>query len=222
MWMEALRAKYDGIGTPYGRKEFDRLLGHCQAVSDIPAVVFSEELIRAYPEAKVVLTLRNVDAWHESNLKTMDALYSHPLVPSMMRLDRLFRTRARYSRPMFQKLWHHFYEGDFKRNGRRVFEEHYARIRKLVPKERLLEYHVSEGWAPLCEFLDVPVPDVRFPSGNEISVFQGRFRSAFKYNMREVMTKFALVALLVLQAGLMIWFYFRERATSASFPPPWK
>jgi hypothetical protein len=30
MWLEALRAKYDGAGKLYGRKEFDQLLGHCQ------------------------------------------------------------------------------------------------------------------------------------------------------------------------------------------------
>ena len=222
MWMEALKAKYDGVGKPYGREEFDRLLGHCQAVSDIPAVVFSEELIRAYPDAKVILTLRDVDAWYASNLKTMNAIYTHPLFSLSMRLDWIFRTRALYSRPTFRKLWHHFYEGDFKQNGRRIFEEHYARIRKLVPKERLLEYDVSDGWAPLCKFLDVPMPEARFPSGNEVSVFHDRFRSAFRYNMREILIKFAFVVWLVIQAGLIIQLCFHGRGTLASFSLLWK
>jgi hypothetical protein len=30
MWLDAMRAKYDGRGKPFGRAEFDRLLGHCQ------------------------------------------------------------------------------------------------------------------------------------------------------------------------------------------------
>lgn len=222
MWMEALKAKYDGVGKQYGRQEFDRLLGHCQAVSDIPAVVFAEELIRAYPEAKVVLTLRDVDPWYESTLKTMNALYEHPLVPWLIRLDWLFATRASHSRPMFQKLWYCFYEGDFKRNGRRIFEEHNAHIRKMVPKERLLEYRVSDGWGPLCKFLEVSVPDDNFPSGNEVSVFQGRFRSAFKYNAREVITKSALVVWLVIQAGLIIHFYLQGRNTLSPLSLPWK
>ena len=222
MWMEALKAKYDGAGKPYGREEFDRLLGHCQAVSDIPAVVFAEELIRAYPDAKVVLTLRDVDAWYESNLKTIDAMYTHPLVPWLIRLDWLFGTRARYSRPMFQKLWYHFYDGDFRQNGKRVFKEHYARIRELVPKDRLLEYRVSDGWAPLCKFLEVTVPHERFPRGNEASAYQSRFRSAFKYNVREFVTKFASVAWIIVQAGLIIHLYMHGRDTFSSFSPPWR
>lgn len=221
MWMEALRAKYDGVGKPYGREEFDRLLGHCQAVSDIPALVFSEELIRAYPDAKVILTLRDVDSWYASNLKTMHALYTNPLFSLLVRLDWIFRTRARWSRPMFRKVWYDFYEGDFKQNGRRIFEEHYARIREFVPKERLLEYEISDGWAPLCKFLEVPMPEARFPSGNEVSIFHDRFRSAFKYNMREIMIKFALAAWLVIQAGLIIQLYFHGRGTLSSFSLFW-
>jgi hypothetical protein len=65
MWMEALEAKYDGKGKPYGRAEFDKLLGHCQGVSDMPAILFAEELISAYPEAKVILTHRNFDTWYK-------------------------------------------------------------------------------------------------------------------------------------------------------------
>jgi Sulfotransferase domain len=30
MWLDAMLAKYDGRGKPFGRAEFDCLLGHCQ------------------------------------------------------------------------------------------------------------------------------------------------------------------------------------------------
>lgn len=66
MWLEALEAKYDGKGKPYGRAEFDKLLGHCQAVCNMPALCFAEELIAAYPEAKVILTVRDIDSWYRS------------------------------------------------------------------------------------------------------------------------------------------------------------
>jgi hypothetical protein len=36
-----------------------------QAVTDMPAYCFSSELIEAYPEAKVILTLRDIDDWYE-------------------------------------------------------------------------------------------------------------------------------------------------------------
>ncbi len=66
MWVEALDAKFEGKGQPYCRAQFDQLMGHCQAISDMPATCFARELIEAYPEAKVVLTLRkDVDAWYK-------------------------------------------------------------------------------------------------------------------------------------------------------------
>jgi hypothetical protein len=63
MWSDALAAKYDGEGT-FTRDDWDKLLGHCQAVCDWPAVAFAKELIEAYPDAKVILTTRDVDSWH--------------------------------------------------------------------------------------------------------------------------------------------------------------
>lgn len=36
MWLAALRAKFKGTGTLFGREEFDRLLGHCQVWIFIP------------------------------------------------------------------------------------------------------------------------------------------------------------------------------------------
>lgn len=63
MWMQALNAQ--GTDEAFRRKEWDALLGHCQAVCDIPAVHFAKELIEIYPEAKVILSIRDVDKWHK-------------------------------------------------------------------------------------------------------------------------------------------------------------
>lgn len=84
MWLDAVNAKFKGKGKPFGRHEWDQLLGHCQAgplnhpvfvnrghltftqaVTDCPAMGFGPELIEAYPEAKVILTLRDVDSWYK-------------------------------------------------------------------------------------------------------------------------------------------------------------
>ena len=39
-------------------------------------------------------------------------------------------------------------------------------IKGLVPKDRLLEWYIEDGWEPLCKFLGKPVPDVPFPHAN--------------------------------------------------------
>jgi hypothetical protein len=62
-WLDALRNKYQGMGT-FETRQWDQLLGHCQAVCDWPAVAFAEELVATYPAANVILTTRDVDSWY--------------------------------------------------------------------------------------------------------------------------------------------------------------
>ncbi len=57
-----------------------------------------------------------------------------------------------------------------------LFERHNEEVMRTIPKERLLVYEVSEGWPPLCQFLDVPVPDAPFPRTNSTENFLGRRR----------------------------------------------
>ena len=66
LWCEALDAKYFHRGSCYTREQWDALLGDFAAVTDMPANVFGPELISAYPEAKIVLVEREIDAWQES------------------------------------------------------------------------------------------------------------------------------------------------------------
>jgi hypothetical protein len=112
-----------------------------------------------------------------SCLQTIDALVHHPLLPVISVLDLVLRLSTRFVRPAFCKLWTDFYDGDFSVHGKRRYHEHCEEIRRLVPKERLLEYNVSEGWKPLCDFLGhAPPPSVEFPRGNDIQVFKKNFK----------------------------------------------
>lgn len=82
---------------------------------------------------------------------------------------------------MKRYLNHKFY-GDHldEKNVKRVFQEHYDEVRSLVPKDRLLEYRIEEGWEPLCEFLGEEVPDVDFPKGNSTEDFRTAVRLIWK------------------------------------------
>ena len=60
VWREGLDAKFKGKGKPFGREEFDKILGEYDAIVDFPAAAFVEELIEAYPDAKIVLNGRDV------------------------------------------------------------------------------------------------------------------------------------------------------------------
>jgi hypothetical protein len=58
--------------------------------------------------------------------------------------------------------------------GRKAYDAFFQEIRDLVPPERRLEYKLSDGWEPLCKFLDKPVPDVPFPVLNSSKQLQQR------------------------------------------------
>merc|ERR1712187_347825 len=47
------------------------------------------------------------------------------------------------------------------------FDSHTRAVREAVPKERLLEFDVKQGWEPLCKFLNLPVPNTAFPHVND-------------------------------------------------------
>ncbi|OJD33771.1 nad dependent epimerase [Diplodia corticola] len=159
MWMDALSHKYDGVGE-FGRKQWDQLLGHCQSVCDWPAAAFVEELTEAYPDAKVIITTRDVDSWYKSCLKTVDWRANDVVLGALARCD----WASGLYQPMLSKFWTDFFKGDFKQHGKQAFREHYEHVRAVVPPENLLEYHVGQGWKPLCDFLGLPLP----PAGQDM------------------------------------------------------
>jgi hypothetical protein len=55
-----------------------------------------------------------------------------------------------------------------------AFHRQLAEVRAEVPAERLLVFAIGDGWAPLCDFLDVPVPDTPFPRLNDGGDFWAR------------------------------------------------
>ena len=50
------------------------------------------------------------------------------------------------------------------------------KVKKAVPEERLIVFNVKEGWEPLCSFLNLPVPDMPFPRGNDTAAMKWRFK----------------------------------------------
>ncbi|RYP44053.1 hypothetical protein DL768_009447 [Monosporascus sp. mg162] len=175
MWLEGILAKYDPAPNqkPFGRDEFDKLLGHCEAVCDMPANIFGEELIEAYPDAKVVLVERHIESWYKSfNESVIEASFS----PLMAFLS-TFRS-ARFKRPyLLTTSWFKYTfraqsKEELRANAREVYRKHYETIRQATPANRLLEYDLKQGWEPLCNFLGKPIPDVPFPYVNDRDAFR--------------------------------------------------
>lgn len=174
-WVEALEAKYEGKGEPFGVEQWDKLFGHCMAVTDSPCVVFYRELLEAYPEAKVVLSVRDSpEQWYDSVMNTIVPMYEvfHSQNNSLYnRIRRFFVPESPFHR-MNELLLHHYMYKDFARNGKQFYIDHITEVERIVPKDKLLVYNVKQGWDPLCSFLGVDIPAEPFPKTNDTKKFQ--------------------------------------------------
>ncbi|KAF7352155.1 hypothetical protein MVEN_01178700 [Mycena venus] len=182
MWTEAINAKFFGKGKPYGRAEWDQLLGHCMAVTDMPHLLFAEELIAAYPEAKVVLTTRNVDRWWKSYKDTIGGALASPVgdIPARFEANTVDMVRE-FTRLAYNAMFGT--DNVTEEVAKKRYIEYYDEVQSLVPKERLLEYRVGEGWESLCRFLEKNVPVEPFPHVNDTQAFQDLIKKITDYHM---------------------------------------
>lgn len=159
MWIEALQAKFHGKGEMPDKKFFDGLLGHCGALTDTPCISFARELVEFYPDAKVVLVERDIDSWYTSWLGFCEGAYSK-VVWFSSRLDPGWAKKVAdagllSARPV---AGHALTMDEVRVRSKDAYRHYYRDIREMVPKERLLEFQLKDGWEPLCKFLGKPVP----------------------------------------------------------------
>jgi hypothetical protein len=138
-----------------------------EATVDFPACTYYRELMDAFPDAKVLLSVRSAESWYDSARATIHASSSVPL-PVPLRwipFANAMTTAVRLA------IWGPggLFDGRFlERNyALAVYERWNESVKAEVPAERLLVFDVREGWGPLCSFLNVPVPDKPFPRVNQ-------------------------------------------------------
>lgn len=208
MWHDAFRGKYQG-GKPFTRKEWDQLLGHVEAVTDFPAALFVEELVEAYPDAKVVLTVRDVDVWYQSMQQTIIKQTYSALGTLMGWIDpELFGEANQMCRTGFDGL----FDGDFEMNGKRAFKDHYDLVRRVVPAENLLEWKPQDGWEPLCKFLDKPAPSTPFPKANDKEIFRKKSATVVRSTFARFARKLTLYSAGFAALGVAARYGFRAYA----------
>lgn len=183
----AIDAKYHN-GKSFTRADWDELLGHCAATTDAPLCLFWRELIEAYPEAKVVLVQRDEDKWYKSFCtSTIDNMFSTSGQFTRKYVEPLLGSNVGgFSMKVLTAMLDAEDEAGMKGNARIVYRKHYEDIRAEVPAEKLLDYELGSGWTPLCNFLDVPVPDQEFPWVNESEALQEKIEEFKKQKLAEL------------------------------------
>jgi hypothetical protein len=149
-----------------------------EATVDWPGSFFYRELIEAYPDAKVLLSVRDGESWARSMRDTIwgviygDILLRH-LSDARCVVDPKWRGYTNLMDAMWQRLG---LSGQDVTPEQMVsgMERYNEEVRQTVPADRLLVWSITDGWQPLCDFLEVSVPDAPFPHLNDSKTFAER------------------------------------------------
>src|SRR5215212_9682124 len=166
---------WEAASDPAGEEEdWGEFFADYGVAVDWPACSFYAELMEAFPEAPVILTVRDPAPWYESTRSTIFGLRRLSTGPLPVRAAFAFAGLfvpgfAGAVRLADHLVWEGTFDGRFEDGdyAMEVFEHHNDAVRRLVPPERLLVFDVREGWEPLCAFLGVEVPEDPFPRLNE-------------------------------------------------------
>lgn len=150
-----------------GRPNWDAIFQDYNSAVDYPSAAHWRELTRYYPQAKVLHTVRDPDEW-------FDSVHATIFAPDSLARREGEDPRARFFASLFRHL-------PSRPDDRAVmtdyFRAHTQAVTAAISPERLLVYRVSEGWEPLCRFLEVPVPPEPFPSENTRAEFISRVQA---------------------------------------------
>jgi len=144
-------------GTP----DWSQLFAGYTAAVDWPTSMFWRELSEAYPDALVLLSVRDTaETWWHSADKTFLPYARMALAPDwnegrgLLALLERFTGTEQWNDPATLTA---------------AYERHNAEVRKGVAPHRLLDWQATEGWEPICRALGVPVPNLPFPWTNKRS-----------------------------------------------------
>jgi len=194
---------------PYGKEEFDKLLADYDVVMDLPGCVFASELVKAYPEAKVILTKRRYEDWEQSMQDSIWCLDTWRLFTLCRQLNiTQLAPLMRLVHSIFQVHNGNNYGGPAAKSA---FDQHYDTVRSLVPQSQLLELD-TDGilkWEPLCEFLGKAVPKEGFPKTSEDKAMRKGLESAW-WGMVQYFVMLIILPGLVVVGSAMLYTYADE------------
>jgi hypothetical protein len=159
-----------------GDVDWGTIFDGCQSTLDWPGAFFYRELMEAYPDAKVLLGVREGDSWARSMRDTIwgsmygDSLIRH-LSDARCAVDPDWNDYIELMKEMWARSG--LLNGESTTDEFMVgaIQRYQEEVQQTVPSERLLVWSLADGWEPLCEFLEVPVPEEPFPHVNSAQQF---------------------------------------------------
>ena len=159
--------------APGTQQDWEQVFSRYSAAVDNPACVVWKELLVAYPDAKLVLTLhpKGPEAWYDSVLET---IYFTQTMWQFKVLEALTPFGRKMGAMCTRLIWQRGHGGSMSERSKAIayYAQHVEAIKAEVPPDRLLVFTVTQGWEPLCEFIGAPVPATPFPNVNDRAAFQ--------------------------------------------------
>jgi len=150
------------------KTDWEKILADFQSAVDWPVAAFIPELIKEYPDAKVILSERDPEKWFESATETIFAAMK-------LGAEKGIEPPGMAKKLVMDKV----FEGNCEDRDHCVdiYNKHIENMIRVVPKEKLLRFKSSDGWQPLCDFLGVEVPEGEYPRSNDREMFQGLIKA---------------------------------------------
>lgn len=141
-----------------------------QSTIDWPSTNYWRELADAFPQAKILLSVRPPERWWSSFESTIRKLIDSRDKASSDHIANVLE----YAHTIINQ---HTFGGDTidKSSALEVFDRRIKEVTATIPAERLLVFDVAHGWEPLCEFVGQAVPDADFPHVNNEDEFWQHF-----------------------------------------------
>ncbi|XP_078480970.1 uncharacterized protein LOC144742536 [Ciona intestinalis] len=195
-------------------EDFRKMYEGVDAVVDSPCYMFWEEILEAYPDTKIIFSVRDEDTWVRSMQKQVHSLATDPLYILMQVLSYSgwkyfgFMCVSAQSVIGSAQKWPW---SKFKYNEtvwRRLYRHHNNYLLQNAPKDKLLVFNFKDGWEPICKFLGEEIPDKPFPHANiGASVVRDLMEThpIMIRMMREAMLTFGILTLIGAYGGYKVY-----------------
>ena len=173
-----------------GTTNWEGLYDGFDATVDFPGYPWYKEHMKQYPDAKVILTVRDFESWYKSvNSTVFRAGPQTPIEKIKMMGKLLSSSRARKVVKCIKFFKRIFFAGELqgqfedKSFAEKVWNDHIKEVKSIVPEGKLLVYDVRDGWPPLCKFLGVDEPSEPLPHLNKKENFKEMLPKLMKGQM---------------------------------------
>jgi hypothetical protein len=153
-----------------GRPDFERIFAGFRSAVDFPLSAYWQDVLAATPGAKVILSDRDPEDWYGS--------FSQTILPLILDKAAWPDNRRAWFEMIDKVIVGKALGGRTDREGILAAYRANAKAAQALEAEgRALLFRSRDGWAPLCDFLGVEVPDEPYPKTNPRAEFFAAVKS---------------------------------------------